>query len=204
MSINHKEAFKKIEARQNTIAMAANIKLNSHLRQERSEIILDTVSRVFEVHYKDILGKRRVHEYAEPRHAFVYLYNLMCPRVSLSAIGRQLNRNHSTIISSLRRCEDLMDCDENYRDRVTRCIREIQEKHPWMIADKKKQPRSSRTWTAYQLNNAANLTLDFIEAWDRYIETGDANEFMTKCTMMRIDAMGLDKEALNDTPACPF
>ena len=200
MSIKHKQAFKRIEAKKNIVAMAANIKLNNHLRKERSEIILDTVSKVFEVLPSDILGKRRLHEYSEPRHAFIYLYNMLCPRTSLTEIGRHLNRNHSTIISSLRRCEDLMHSDDIYATTVTSCLHDIRSKHPWMISDGKKKLRSQRTWTSYQLNNAAALTLDFIEAWDKYVDTGDAEEFMTNCTMIRLHAMGLDKEVLNDPP----
>lgn len=200
MSLTHKQLFKQIEDRKKISAMTATIKLNKHLRQERGEIILDAVCTVFETTKKDVCGRSRLRHCTEPRHAYIYLYNMLSPRVSLTEIGRRLGRDHSTVINSIRRCQDLIQSDASYAEKVGEVVKMLQASHPWLVDDGKKKLKSKRTWTQYQLTSAANLTLDFINAWDTYIETGDANEFMSNCTIIRLHAMGLDRATLNDPP----
>lgn len=72
--------------------------------------------RMFDICERDLIGDNRFVEMTRPRMA---LYKVYRDRgMSLTQIGRYLKRDHSTVLSGLRRIEVVMAEDPTYREQV--------------------------------------------------------------------------------------
>jgi chromosomal replication initiation ATPase DnaA len=72
--------------------------------------------RIFDICERDLIGDNRFVEMTRPRMA---LYKVYRDRgMSLTQIGRYLKRDHSTVLSGLRRIEVVMEQDPTYREQV--------------------------------------------------------------------------------------
>ena len=72
--------------------------------------------RIWDIRDRDLIGDNRFVEMTRPRMA---LYKVYRDRgMSLTQIGRYLKRDHSTVLSGLRRIEVVMAKDPTYKEQV--------------------------------------------------------------------------------------
>ena len=75
------------------------------------EVIISETGRYFGIDEKEIRGQRRTKNTAMARQISMYLMRILT-NLSLGDIGKQFeNRNHSTVLSSTRKVEDLLRTD---------------------------------------------------------------------------------------------
>jgi chromosomal replication initiation ATPase DnaA len=65
--------------------------------------IATQICKAYEIDIKDVMGKSRLQDIVEARHAVMYVCALA--GYSCAAIGRRMNRNHSTVISGCKAYE---------------------------------------------------------------------------------------------------
>jgi len=77
----------------------------------KPDVIIAETGRFFGIDEKDIRGQRRTKNTAMARQIAMYLIRTLT-NMPLVDIGQQFeNRNHSTVLSSIRKVEDLLDTD---------------------------------------------------------------------------------------------
>jgi len=82
------------------------------------DIIITETSRYFGISEEDIRGQRRSKNTAIARQVAMYLMRNLT-NMALVDIGQQFeNRNHSTVLSSIRKVEDLLKSDKNTADTI--------------------------------------------------------------------------------------
>ena len=81
------------------------------------------IKAVVESTYKgiDISEKNRSFDYADARKVYAYIAS-KCTRHTRKYIGKSIKRHHSSITVAIQRCEDLMQTDKDFRDRVRFCM----------------------------------------------------------------------------------
>lgn len=78
------------------------------------------ISRLFDVPLDKLLSRSRKKGYAEARHAGYFLARELTDK-SLPEIGRYMGgRDHSTVISGIARCRELMRRDPIYKAKIRR------------------------------------------------------------------------------------
>ena len=78
--------------------------------------IMNAVCEYYGVNQKMIEGKSRVRNIAEARFIFTEMvYNDPYSRITMSAIGKLLNRDHTTIIHQIRQVRNWLQTDSNFR-----------------------------------------------------------------------------------------
>ena len=82
---------------------------------------IDICSLAFNVSREDIVSKARYHECVLARHAFSKIVRDRTP-VTLDAIGKFINRDHSTIKHSYNQAENLIETYTFFRDSYKICI----------------------------------------------------------------------------------
>lgn len=82
--------------------------------------IIEAVAADFDLTSEDIRGWSRTRRASMARHVACYLMRKhLLPVRSLSEIGAELGRrDHSTVIYSIRRCQDEVQRDHRWADRV--------------------------------------------------------------------------------------
>lgn len=81
-------------------------------------IIMEEVCKYYGFSQRTIEGKSRMKNIIEARYIFIdLLYNDPHSKISKTKIGHLLNRDHSTIIHSLRNVRDWIKVDEMFRTR---------------------------------------------------------------------------------------
>ncbi len=82
------------------------------------DIIITETGRYFGISEEDIRGQRRSKNMAMARQVAMYLMRNLT-NMALVDIGEQFeNRNHSTVLSSIRKVEDLLKSDKNTADTI--------------------------------------------------------------------------------------
>lgn len=82
--------------------------------------ILDAVYDVFDVEPMLLTGPSKRRAYAHARHAAVSLLQRHTA-LSLEHIGELLERHHTTILASERRCKALAARSEQFREKLAAC-----------------------------------------------------------------------------------
>ncbi len=78
-----------------------------------SNIILDAVSRNFNIRIEDIKSKKRNKPITIARQAYMYLAREVLGE-SLISIGKSIGRDHSTVIHGIEKIEERMEKDKNF------------------------------------------------------------------------------------------
>ncbi len=95
-----------------TEALCAQV-LKDVLPEKRAvdaEAIQREVSRFYKINVDDLCGERRVKQVALARQVAMYLVRTMTPS-SLPEIGKKFNKDHSTVLSSVRKIDALKEKD---------------------------------------------------------------------------------------------
>lgn len=95
---------------------------------EPVEITLDKIfaksAKKYGVETSDIKGKKRTNEIAQARHVCIYLIRKLTD-LSYPSIGKLLNRDHSTVMSSIEQVEKKMKESVAFESEIKDLIREI-------------------------------------------------------------------------------
>ena len=86
--------------------------------------IFHTVSNALGISVEEIKGRRRTREIAAARHAVTYLLKKLTD-LSLIDIGRALDRDHATVINSLKKMEQEMEENEAFAGQMKELMREV-------------------------------------------------------------------------------
>jgi len=81
--------------------------------QAKWEDVIRCICQVYEITPDDIYTKNRTHHILYARHTFNYICRKTL-RMSFESIARIINRDHSTIIHSVRQTQDLIDYDRQF------------------------------------------------------------------------------------------
>ena len=81
------------------------------------ERIITQTARYYNLSAEDIKGQNRSKNTTEARQIAMYLMRSLT-NLSLKDIGEQLGRNHATVLSSIRKIEDLIQSDKNMAARI--------------------------------------------------------------------------------------
>ncbi len=88
--------------------------------------ILHSVSSHYNIPVEDIKSKKRTSNIATARHVAVYIIKKLTDR-SLPAIGKEFNRDHTTIINSIDTVEKRMASDPEFETELNDLIRSIRQ-----------------------------------------------------------------------------
>ena len=86
--------------------------------------IFRTVSDALGVSVEEIKGRRRTREIAAARHACTYLLKKLTD-LSLIDIGRALDRDHATVINSLKKMEQEIEENASFARQIKELMREV-------------------------------------------------------------------------------
>lgn len=92
--------------------------------QKKMDDIILAVSKKFNISRDDILSTKRNKEIAIPRHICVYVAR-QCTNLSQSQIGKAINRDRTTVISSESFVKETMESDSSFAYEVNSIIRDI-------------------------------------------------------------------------------
>lgn len=129
-------AVKKIKAGHTLMGKPLNLQLASDVLHDISssmEPIEKRVERIIarsaEIHHvkpEDITSPKRTNEISKARNAAIYAVNELT-NLSLPTIGSFFNRNHSTVINSLKSVRADMENDSNYKLKISSFIKDCQQ-----------------------------------------------------------------------------
>ena len=123
------KAYKLLENSSPTISMAKSIiqdilNNNKPTPMTISQIVSE-VSKTFNVSEKDIKGNSRQAKIAKARHIAIYIVKEIT-NAPYDVIGKEFsNRNHSTIIHSLRQVKDILEKEPEQKEVVEDIIQNI-------------------------------------------------------------------------------
>ncbi len=84
-------------------------------RQVRIEQIIKCVAEYYKIKVADLTGRRRTQEVTRPRQIAIYLAKSLTSK-SMPVIGREFNRDHTTVIHSIERVQKLLAQDSMLAD----------------------------------------------------------------------------------------
>ncbi len=90
------------------------------------EKVFTAVEKKYGVSKSDLVGKSRVKEVAQARHITIHLIRTLT-EMSLPAIGKLFNRDHSTVLSSLDTVDKKMASSSAFEAEINTLIKEIKE-----------------------------------------------------------------------------
>ena len=91
---------------------------------KRMDDIIMAVSKKYGVSRDDILSDKRNAEIMLPRHICVYLART-CTNLSQAQIGKSINRDRTTVISSENKVKSLMEADHDFALDINELVRQI-------------------------------------------------------------------------------
>jgi len=119
-----------VEAQRKTLnAMSASLSIKSTTSARLMTACMEIVCQAFEMTPEDITGPCREKEYAYARHTYCYLCVKLDPMLTLKKVGESVGRDHSTIINSIKKCEQLRVSDIRYAEQFNTCLDILQKSH---------------------------------------------------------------------------
>jgi chromosomal replication initiator protein len=130
-AVNRLVAANQLTSEAITVQMAertlADLMRVREIRRVRIEDILKLVSKHFKVPRNDLLSSRRSREVVRPRQIAMYLAKSLTSR-SLPEIGRRFGgRDHTTVLHSVRKVEQLMKDDGDLQQEIELLKRMLEE-----------------------------------------------------------------------------
>ncbi|PJI86141.1 chromosomal replication initiator protein [Yoonia maricola] len=123
-------AFASLVGREITLELTQDC-LSDVLKASDRKVTVEEIQRKVSEHYNirlsDMIGPKRVRNYARPRQIAMYLAKQMTSR-SLPEIGRRFGgRDHTTVMHGVKRIEELMALDSQIADDLELLRRALQE-----------------------------------------------------------------------------
>ena len=121
-------AFCQLNNSQITLELARNSINDIISGVEPVEITIDKIfaktAKKYGVQVSDIKGKKRTNEIAQARHICIYLIRNLT-ELSYPSIGKLLNRDHSTVMSSIEQVEKKMKESISFDSEIKDLMKEI-------------------------------------------------------------------------------
>jgi len=89
--------------------------------------ILSAVAVEFDISKNKLCALSRAREVAVPRQICMYL-SKKHTRNALATIGVTFNRNHSTVIHSIRKCEEMIAADPEFAARIRNVEKKLERR----------------------------------------------------------------------------
>lgn len=89
-------------------------------------LIQEQVEQYYRVSHADLIGKKRSRDIAHARHVAIYLCRQMLD-IPYADIGKKFNRDHTSIMYSVEKIEELADKDRDVQEELDIIIKEIRE-----------------------------------------------------------------------------
>lgn len=86
--------------------------------------LLNEVSKYTGVDVIDMKSQSRIREICFARHLYHYAA-MVTSSLSLKRIGELTNRDHTTVLHSIRAIENMRECDSDYRRKIDHFIKKI-------------------------------------------------------------------------------
>ncbi|MBE6631238.1 MAG: chromosomal replication initiator protein DnaA [Ruminococcaceae bacterium] len=109
-----------------TISCIADMMTGSEPMSVTAEKILDKVSKRYGISSEDIKGKKQTRDIANARHIFIYITKKLTD-MSYPAIGKILNRNYSSMISSYKLIEGKMSENTLFEIEIDQLVAEVKD-----------------------------------------------------------------------------
>lgn len=84
------------------------------VRRTIRELAFAYVERCFDVSHRELVSPSQLRHAVHARFAFAWIIRRYRPQIGSNQIGRWLGRDHSTVISAIRRADELIASDENF------------------------------------------------------------------------------------------
>jgi chromosomal replication initiator protein len=121
LSIAHKKCEEIIFNQLEYIAQLKEIIRDKDTSKDRLTLpdIMNAVCNYYQVESRHLFGIKRNRPYVRPRQIVCYIAKYNIPDITLKEIGRYLgNRDHSTVIHSVRSVEDEMSYNKRFSDEI--------------------------------------------------------------------------------------
>lgn len=161
--------------REMLVNMSSTIRVKSITSDRIMAECLRVVSEVFGIEPEEIKGRSRLRNIVIARHAYCHLSSSLDPMGTLGRIGESIGRDHSTVINSIKKCNDLRETDIGYATAFHKCIELLEastDNHFKRIrfdADHLRQRANKRQRELLQASHAVELVADFMRIWDKQI-----------------------------------
>lgn len=108
--------------------LSTKLESKSHINSDllRREV-MRVVSEVFDVDPELIKGRSRIKKTAHARHAYCFFAMSLDSSSTLESLGKSVDRDHSTMINSIRKCNNLRESDFGYSKLFRNCIESLLE-----------------------------------------------------------------------------
>lgn len=107
--------------------MSATLRIRGESTDAIMKEIMGLVCKSYSVTEEDLTGPSRLKPIAQARHAFCYLCVKLDPMITLKQVGNLVGRDHSTIINSIKKCDDLRLTDYYFAAGFNLCLDGIAE-----------------------------------------------------------------------------
>lgn len=85
------------------------------------KIVKEQVCHEYNITMEQIRVHNRTREYTEPRHIIAYLlHKILKNNITLGEMGRELNSHHATVIYAIKKTQNWMETNKDFRNRVIR------------------------------------------------------------------------------------
>ena len=88
------------------------------------DVIIEEVSKHYNISINDILSNKRNKEIATPRQIIMYLCDKLTEDTK-SNIGKKMNRDHATVISNINKVKELIENDPSFEKNIDSLIKTI-------------------------------------------------------------------------------
>lgn len=113
-----------------TKELAANcisdILQDGNVSEITTEIIIDKISKKYNIPVDEITSRKRANEIANARHICIYLMSTL-KNMTTTQIGKYFDRNHTTVMSSLEVVKSKMEKNPLFRIEIEEIIKDIRE-----------------------------------------------------------------------------
>lgn len=107
--------------------MVVDVAARNGVRPINPEFVLETIEDYYYLRSGELGGKPQVKHLVEPRQVAYMLLREMT-ELSLQMIGALLNRDHSTVVSGLKRGNEKLTAESLFAQRVKECRQLVEER----------------------------------------------------------------------------
>jgi chromosomal replication initiation ATPase DnaA len=115
------------EIRSSTGLLVALKLIELDLQDLSPATIIEIVAKKTAIHIEQILGQDRHWRYLDPRYIAIHLIKRYLRGITLMEIGAAFNRNHTTIGNALNKADLLLETDDAFKAKYTKCRVAVEE-----------------------------------------------------------------------------
>ncbi len=105
--------------------MSTTVRMRGENTASIMKELMQIVCHCFAVDEEELKSNNRERRLAYARHAYCCLCSKLEPTTTLKEIGRSLGRDHSTVVNSIRKADDLRLTDYNFAATFDLCLEKV-------------------------------------------------------------------------------